>query len=84
MKWEPSIAERPYYDALFLEADISKSQRIAGKEAVEFLQRSSLPINTLKEIWNMCENKTYHFLDRDGFALACRFVRKNVCFLMLR
>jgi hypothetical protein len=72
--WSPSPAEKPYYDLLFQEADVEKMMRIGGKQAVEFLQRSSLPTTTLKEIWNLCENKHLHVLEKDGFALACRLI----------
>ena len=31
-------------------------------------------MSTLKEIWNLCENKSHHYLDREGFAVACRLI----------
>jgi hypothetical protein len=31
-------------------------------------------LKLMQEIWNLSENKEHHFLDREGFALACRLI----------
>ena len=49
--WSPSTPdEREYYDKLFQIAGASNMGRLTGQPAVNFLARSGLPFDTLKQV----------------------------------
>ena len=61
--WSPSPTEAEYYQSLFQIADISNSGRIAGRDAVNFFQKSGLDFTVLKDIWNIADAKQQHCLE---------------------
>ena len=66
--------ERGLYNLLLSQVDPQDKQQIEGSTIVEFLKRSSLPVDVLKEIWNICTPNNETFLDKDRFYCALRLV----------
>jgi len=65
-----------YYEELFAVADNAKSGQVDGRAAVEFLSRSKLPVETLKNIWIMADsNPKTNFLDKNKFFVAVRLIQ---------
>jgi hypothetical protein len=48
--WQPSAAERAYFDQLFVIANSSNSGSVSGQEADQFLSKSGLEVSVLKEV----------------------------------
>lgn len=67
-------AERGVYSSLFDVASAGKGSKIDGKEAAAFLQRSGLPKETLREIWEIADQNGEMALTRDNFYIALRLV----------
>ena len=72
--WKPIPQNQPYYDKLFMTADMSRANSISGKEAVEFFSRSKLPNEILRHVWQLSDRKGTSTLDREDFAYACRLI----------
>jgi len=75
MQYIPEPFERPYYLGLFNVADVQQKGQIGGAEAVQFLSRSKLPMETLKHIWTLCDQPQTNYLDHKKFAVAIRFIQ---------
>eukprot|EP00826_Nyctotherus_ovalis_P039170 TRINITY_DN3741_c0_g1_i4.p1 TRINITY_DN3741_c0_g1~~TRINITY_DN3741_c0_g1_i4.p1 ORF type:complete len:469 (-),score=76.23 TRINITY_DN3741_c0_g1_i4:80-1486(-) len=67
-------AERGVYSSLYDVASAGKGSKIDGKEAAAFLQRSGLPKETLREIWEIADQNGEMALTRDNFYIALRLV----------
>ena len=57
-----------------MQADPSGNNKVAGKEGVNFFKRSSLPMDTLKQIWLTAAKTSNDYLVRDEFYLALRLI----------
>ena len=68
-----SNEERGFYSAMLSQADPSGSNKISGREAVEFFTRSGLPKPQLKEIWEIASFNG-ETLDRDEFYVALKLI----------
>lgn len=65
-----------FYEGLFTSADITNSGQINGRDAVTFLSRSKLPVDVLKNIWNMADqNPKTNQLDKKKFFVAVRLIQ---------
>lgn len=71
----PPPNELPYYDALFVTADHTNSGQLGGREAVNFLSRSKLPLDLLKNIWGMADKPQTNTLDKNKFFVAVRLIQ---------
>lgn len=65
---------RGYFQNLYSIADKKNEGRLYGKEAADFLKKSGLPKEVLKNIWIMSAQTDPQFLERDEFYLALRLV----------
>jgi len=65
---------RGYFQNLFSIADKKNEGRLYGKDAADFLKRSGLPKDVLKNIWIMSAQTDPQFLERDEFYLALRLI----------
>jgi len=65
---------RGYYQNLFSIADKKNEGRLYGKDAADFLKKSGLPKDVLKNIWIISAQTDPQFLERDEFYLALRFI----------
>lgn len=52
-----------------------KTNNIGGQEAVQFLSRSKLPVDVLKNIWTVADQPSTSSLDRQKFAIAIRLIQ---------
>ena len=66
--------EEIYYNNLFQLADKDKRGILIGKEAANFLKKSSLPKETLKKIWLISAQTNTHFLEKNEFFIALRLI----------
>jgi len=73
--YNPPPQELPFYDALFQQADKSKSGYLSGQTAVEFLSSSKLPMDLLKTIWSMADQPPSNILDKPKFYVAVRLIQ---------
>ena len=48
--------------------------KVQGKEAVEFLKKSGIGPEMLRNIWNISAKTNLSFLDRDEFYIALRLI----------
>src|SRR5688500_14660635 len=55
-------------------AQYSTEGRLQGKQAFELLSQSALPRDQLRHIWSLCDDRSRHFLDQEGFKLALKLV----------
>ncbi|KAG9391186.1 Cytoskeletal-regulatory complex EF hand [Carpediemonas membranifera] len=71
-----SSTEITYYTECFNQARQTKSDQdfIEGTEAVAFLRKSSLPIATLRGIWELADRKKQGKLGKLEFFLAMRLI----------
>ncbi|KRX11082.1 hypothetical protein PPERSA_05191 [Pseudocohnilembus persalinus] len=65
--------ERGFYSALLQQADKNDSQKVYGKEAVEFFMRSGVSKEILRQIWDIASYNG-EYLDRDEFYVALRLI----------
>jgi len=72
VKLRPS--EHGAYSSLFDVASGGKGSKINGKEAADFLSRSGLPKETLREIWTIADQNEEMALTRENFYIALRLV----------
>jgi hypothetical protein len=76
VSYEPPQNEMSYYEGLFTSADIAKTGLLNGRDAVTFLSRSKLPVDLLKNIWNMADqNPKSNTLDKRKFFTAVRLIQ---------
>jgi len=75
LTYSPPPNESPYYESLFVTADHTNSGNLGGREAVNFLSRSKLPLDLLKNIWSMADNPKTNSLDRNKFFVAVRLIQ---------
>lgn len=66
--------ERGYYANLLAQADPESKGRIEGPQAVAFFKKSNLPVEQLREIWNIATMTGESYLDRDRFFIAMRLI----------
>lgn len=69
-----SPQERTYYDQLFTRIDKDSAGVLPGQDALPFLVSSSLPQQTLGEIWALSDPENNGFLTRDGWYRAARLI----------
>lgn len=74
-KYDPPQNELNYYNELFAQADQSNTGTIDGRSAVTFLSRSKLPVDLLKNIWNMADHPKTNTLDKPKFFTAIRLIQ---------
>jgi hypothetical protein len=75
--WAIGADERAKYDEIF--ATLSPSGGKVGGAAVRpVLERSKLPVDTLRSVWQLSDVDKDGQLDRDEFALAMHLVRQCV------
>jgi Cytoskeletal-regulatory complex EF hand len=60
---------------LFATADIERTGKIGGAQAVQFFQRSKLPVDALKNIWIVADSPPTNYLDPPKFAVAVRLIQ---------
>lgn len=68
------ILFRGYFQNLFSIADKKNEGRLYGKDAADFLKKSGLPKDVLKNIWIMSAQTDPQFLERDEFYLSLRLI----------
>ncbi|CAG8581790.1 22451_t:CDS:10, partial [Gigaspora margarita] len=68
--------ERYVYLQLFQIADVDKKGVIEGRNAINFFSKSGLSQITLKDIWNLADNKNKGYLTLENFIIAIRLVAK--------
>ncbi|RYO79177.1 hypothetical protein DL766_008338 [Monosporascus sp. MC13-8B] len=75
--WLITPADKARFDQFF--ADLDKMNRgfITGEEAVPFLSQSSLPEDTLAQIWDLADITSEGRLNRDTFAVAMYLIRQQ-------
>lgn len=66
--------ERGSYNILLSQADPDGHNRVEGPQAVEFLKRSGLPTDVLRNIWNISTPEGESYLDRERFYVAMRLI----------
>lgn len=66
--------ERGSYNLLLSQADPDGHNRVEGAQAVEFLKRSGLSTDVLKNIWVICTPEGEGYLDRERFYVALRLI----------
>lgn len=54
---------------------MERTGKIGGAQAVQFFQRSKLPIDALKNIWIVADQPPTNFLDPPKFAVAVRLIQ---------
>lgn len=59
---------------MFAQADKKGIGRIEGLEAVQFLKKSGLPKNILKDIWDLSAYSDPKFLNKDEFYVALKLI----------
>lgn len=64
--------EAALYANLWQAADVESKGWIEGPEAVEFLEKSKLNLNILRQIWSL--STPVATMNRDQFYVALRFV----------
>ena len=69
-----SEGEKAYYDGLFSRADVNRTGAIGGREAVQFLSLSGLPLPILKQVWNLSDTTRGAKLSRTDFYIAMRLI----------
>jgi len=65
-------AERDLYVRLFASAGGGPDTKVPGQQAAQFLQRTQLPQEALRHIWDLADNTKQGALDVEGFCVACR------------
>lgn len=74
--YTPLVHELNYYNGLFQVADISQSGEVNGRDSVAFLSKSKLPVDLLKNIWNMVDqNPKTNTLNPSKFFTAVRLIQ---------
>jgi hypothetical protein len=66
--------ERGTFSTLFQMADKENKGRLPAKDAADFLKRSNLPKEILKQIWIISAQTNFQFLEKDEFYIALRLV----------
>ena len=66
--------ERGLYSSLFQRADPESTGKVEGRVAAEFFRKSALPVDVLREVWNLSVPNGEAFLDRDRFYVAMRLI----------
>lgn len=69
-----SNKEKGLYSNLFSRADPEGCNKVEGRAAVEFFKKSGLPVDRLKEIWNLASPNGESYLDRERFYVAVRLI----------
>lgn len=69
-----SSEERGFYSNLFQIADKDNKGKLVGKEAADFLKKSGLSKEVLKEIWLISAQTDPQHLERDEFYIALRLI----------
>ena len=73
----PSPIEAEYFEALWQVADAHFAQRsgkLAGNQAVAFLNLSGVAKNVLRAVWSVADSKALHFLTKADFFVAMRLI----------
>ena len=69
-----SPQERTYYDQLFAVIDKDNAGVLPGQDALPFLVTSSLPPQTLGEVWAIADPENNGFLTKDAWYKAARLI----------
>jgi len=69
-----SKEERGYFSNLFQMLVKEGELKIEGKDGANFLKKSGLPKETLKNIWTLSAQTNLSWLERDEFYIALRLV----------
>lgn len=75
--WLVTAADKARFDQFFADLDKSNKGFITGEEAVPFLSQSSLPEDTLAQIWDLADLNSEGQLTRDTFAVAMYLIRQQ-------
>merc|ERR1719162_428106 len=82
VSYQPTPSEQPYYFGLFRAADVAGQGQIGGTEAVQFMTRSQLPMDVLKQIWTVANppssassSTSTNSLDPKKFAIVVRLIQ---------
>ena len=70
----PSPIEADYFEALWQVADAQQSGKLAGNQAVAFLNLSGVAKNVLRAVWSVADSKALHFLTKADFFVAMRLI----------
>ena len=66
--------EKGYFSSLLEMADKNMTGKLEGKVAANFLKKSGLPKEILKNIWLIAAQTNPNFLEKDEFYIALRLV----------
>ena len=66
--------EKGFYGNLFEMAAKPSSNRVEGKEGADFLKKSGLQKETLKNLWMIAAQTNLSFLERDEFYVVLRLI----------
>ena len=66
--------ERGTFSSLFQMADKENKGKLPAKDAADFLKKSNLPKEILRQIWIISAQTDFNFLERDEFYIALRLV----------
>ena len=66
--------EKGYYSNMWNLANPKSAKTISGQEAVEFMKKSGLTVDKLKEIWRISAQTDLSCLTRDEFYIALHLI----------
>ncbi|KAI5466981.1 hypothetical protein BGZ63DRAFT_13359 [Mariannaea sp. PMI_226] len=75
--WAVTPADKARFDQIYTDLDKTKKGFITGEEAYGFLSQSSLPEDTLAQIWDLSDTQSRGQLSRDEFAVAMYLIRQQ-------
>ncbi|KAF7544329.1 hypothetical protein G7Z17_g10050 [Cylindrodendrum hubeiense] len=75
--WAVTPADKTRFDQIYADLDKANKGFITGEEAVPFLSQSSLPEDTLAQIWDLSDTNSQGHLTRDQFAVAMYLIRQQ-------
>ncbi|KAH6983037.1 hypothetical protein BKA56DRAFT_582855 [Ilyonectria sp. MPI-CAGE-AT-0026] len=75
--WVVTAADKARFDQIYADLDKTNKGFITGEEAVPFLSQSSLPEDTLAQIWDLSDTNSQGHLTRDQFAIAMYLIRQQ-------
>ena len=82
VSYQPAPYEQSYYLGLFRAADVAGQGQIGGTDAVQFMTRSQLPMDVLKQIWTVANppsasssTSNSNNLDPKKFAIVVRLIQ---------
>ena len=75
--WAVTPQDKARFDQIYADLDKTNKGYITGEEAVPFLSQSSLPEDTLAQIWDLADVRSQGQLNRDEFAVAMYLIRQQ-------